>query len=66
MLSKSVGWSGPEGESESGCPAVSWAIRGMGCVCVRVSVHKSVCPDFVISPNVFSKMHHNARGYDFL
>ncbi len=34
--------------------------------CVCVSAHKSVCPDFVIPPNVFSKMHHNARGYDFL
>ena len=28
MLRQSVGWSGPEGESESGCPAVSGAIRG--------------------------------------
>lgn len=31
-----------------------------------MSVHKSVCPHFVISSNVFSKIHHNAGGYDFL
>lgn len=61
-----MGWSGPEGESESGCQAVSRAIRGTGCVCVQcVCAHKSVFPDFVIPPNVFSRKHHNAGGYDF-
>lgn len=61
-LSQFVGWSGPEAASESGCPAVRGAIGSSSKACVCPCVRGNL----ITPPNGFSKMHHSARGYEFL